>query len=704
MPVGSKIDRCHQGLTEIFGHSEYKGKQRDIIEAAISGIDVFVLAPTGMGKSICFQLPAVVEESGVTIVVSPLLALMKNREPSLETSYAGIDGVIEVASLREKGISVVSFTSETSSEDKLEIIRDLNDGVHHNRLLYITPESLCNAEFLGTLEPVYEDGGLNRLVVDEAHCISEWGHDFREGYRKLGVFRRRFKNVPVMALTASATDAVRRDIIHSLGMSEDNLFQAIHGFNRENLYYEVKCCPPRTSLSHMNEIAEYILDMHQRRGKSSCGIIYCRTRKLCDELGIFLRGKGLGARAYHKGLTPNTLDKTLRDWTDGTIGVVVATIAFGLGIDKGDVRYVIHYDLPKSMEGYYQETGRAGRDGLPAKCILYYTREDMSYIKSLISRSHSNRVQLADAQNGPAPSQRAGDSFSALVNFAENTDVCRHVLICRYFGEDATSDRDKDYCDSMCDVCKHPSETRQRKYKLTPLEDASRIANEWKNSSRTSSSNDVQTSSTGWKRPNSFSGTSNFEPKAKKHKSQTCAPTLITKPFSSASGLNKPFKTPFKSKSPSIRYHDVPEEIEEDNEHESEVPGADIDAQENSNLELTNYRHELARMPSPKPEAILDFEIEPEETFSQKINFSARRECIRTLALALCRGPWEQNTILQLAQNIEVRAHRFSSTTTGYKERMRARLDVVKVLVSGGDVQYEEEGEEVLEVVNEVCR
>ncbi|PBK97309.1 ATP-dependent DNA helicase, partial [Armillaria gallica] len=480
----------------VFGHSEYKGKQRDIIEAAISGIDVFVLAPTGMGKAchshlMCFQLPAVVEESGVTIVVSPLL---------------------EVASLRGKGISVVSFTSETSPEGKLEIIRDLNDGVYHNRLLYITPESLCNAEFLGMLQPVYEDGGLNRLVVDESltpifhvalsKLMQEWGHDFREGYRRLGVFRRRFKNVPIMALTASATDAVRRDIIHSLGMSEDNLFQAIHGFNRENLYYEVKCSPPRTSLSHMNEIAEYILDMHQRRGKSSCGIIYCRTRKLCDELASFLRGKGLGVRAYHKGLTPNILDKTLREWTDGTIDVVVATIAFGLGIDKGDVRYVIHYDLPKSMEGYYQETGRAGRDGLPAKCILYYTREDMSYVKSLVAQSHNNRVQLADIQNGPAPSQRAGDSFSALVNFAENTDVCRHVLICRYFGEDVASDRDKDYCDSMCDVCKHPTETRQRKYKLTPLEDASRIANEWKkNSSRTSSSNDVPASSKCFQNP-----------------------------------------------------------------------------------------------------------------------------------------------------------------------------------------------------------
>ncbi|KAK0187752.1 P-loop containing nucleoside triphosphate hydrolase protein [Armillaria mellea] len=568
----------------------------------------------------------------------------------------------QVTSLREKGISVVSFTSETSSEDKLEIIRDLTDGVYHNRLLYITPESLCNAEFLGTLEPLYEDGGLNRLVVDEAHCISEWGHDFREGYRRLGVFRRRFKNVPIMALTASATDAVRRDIIHSLGMSEDNLFQAIHGFNRENLYYEVKCSPPRTSLSHMNEIAEYILDMHQRRGKSSCGIIYCRTRKLCDELASFLRGKGLGARAYHKGLTPNILDKTLREWTDGTIDVVAATIAFGLGIDKGDVRYVIHYDLPKSMEGYYQETGRAGRDGLPAKCILYYTREDMSYVKSLVSQSYNNRVQLADLQNGPAPSQRAGDSFSALVNFAEITDVCRHVLICRYFGEDVALDLDKDYCNSMCDVY------------------------------------------TGWKRPNSFSGASNFEPKAKKPKSQTYATTLITKPFSSASNLNKPFKTPFKSKSPSesIRHHDVLEEIDEDTEHESEAPGAYIDAQENSSLEPTNHRHELARMPSP--EAKLDFEIEPGETYSQKIDRSARRECIRTLALALCKGPWDQNTILRLAQNIEVRAHGFSSTTTGYKERMRARLDAVKVLVSGGDVQHEEEGEEVLEVVSEVCR
>ncbi|KAK0487771.1 P-loop containing nucleoside triphosphate hydrolase protein [Armillaria novae-zelandiae] len=586
MPVGSKIDHCHRGLTEIFGHSEYKGKQRDIIEAAIS-------------------------------------ALMKNQ----------------VAGLREKGINVVSFTSETSPVDKLEVLylrlhsTQISPSLHVLKLtqVIVTPESLCNAEFLGTLEPVYEDGGLNRLVVDEAHCISEWGHDFREGYRKLGVFRHRFRNVPIMALTASATDAVRRDIIHSLGMSEDNLFQAIHGFNRENLYYE-----------------------------------------------FFLGGL--------KSFRTNILDKTLRDWTDGTIDVVVATIAFGLGIDKGDVRYVVHYDLPKSMEGYYQETGRAGRDGLYPSA-----REDMSYVKSLVSQSHNNRVQLADVQNGPAPSQRAGDSFSAVASaflgffspvLIYEISWCTLLKILMfadmlYFGEDIPSDRDKDYCDSMCDVCKHPSETRQRKYKLTPLEDASRVANEWKNS-------------TGWKRPNSFSSTNNFEPKAKKLKSQAYAPTLITKPFSSAPGLNKPFKMPFKSKSPSIQHHDILEEIEEDSEHESEVAGADIDAQENPSLELTSYRHELARMPSPKPEVKLDFEIEPEETFSQKIDLNG--DAVFCATAGTVQRP--MGTKYYTAISTEHRR---------YKERMRARLDAVKVLVSGRDVQYEEEGEEVLEVVNEVC-
>lgn len=329
----------------------------------------------------------------------------------------------------------------------------------------------------------------------------------------------------------------------------------------------------------------------------------------------------------------------------------------------------------------------------------------MSYVKSLVSQSHNNRVQLADAQNGPAPSQRTGDSFSALVNFAENTDVCRHVLICRYFGEDISSDADKDYCHSMCDVCKYPRETRQRKYKLTPHEDAGRIANEWqKRNSRTSSSDDVSASNTAWKRPNSFSGTSNFEPKAKKPKSQIYASMLITKPFSSASVLNKPFKTPFKSIPPSIQHHDVPKEIE-DTEHETEeVPGTPINAQESSSSVPTIHYHELAPISSPEPGAELSFEIRPEETFSQKIDFSVRHECIQALALALCKGPWKQSAILRIAQSIELRAHGFSSTAGGYKERMRARLEVVKILVSGADVQDEEEGEEVLEVVNEVCR
>ncbi|KAI0269956.1 ATP-dependent DNA helicase [Gloeopeniophorella convolvens] len=453
---------CHAVFTSVFGYTKYKGKQKEIFEAAIEGADVLVVAPTGMGKSICFQVPAITEELGVTIVVSPLLALMKNQ----------------VARLRKHNIRVASLTSETPRWEKDEIIDDLSTPYPTNRLLYMTPEKLCTSEFLKLLTPVYERGELNRLVVDEAHCISEWGHDFREEYRKLGQIRKKFHDVPLMALTASATSLVQDDIARSLGMAPDRLFKVVHPFNRPNLFYEVRYHASIDGTSQMDEVLNYISNLHRRRGRPSSGIVYCKTRATCDDLSNYLRGKGLNCRPYHKGIKPSMLDRTLREWEEGGDGVsgvdvVCATIAFGMGIDKSDVRYIIHYDLPKSFEGYYQETGRAGRDDEAAKCILYYSREDMLRSRKLVSMSQNRRQVTADMNNGPPPSQRAIDSFSALVNFAENTDVCRHILICRYFGEvvDARdADIVKSYCDNMCDVCKNPEKTKKKKAALSPAE------------------------------------------------------------------------------------------------------------------------------------------------------------------------------------------------------------------------------------------
>ncbi|KAM5533615.1 hypothetical protein V8D89_012728 [Ganoderma adspersum] len=458
------MDSCSSVLQKTFGHSAFRGRQEEIVEAAVLGSDVLVIAPTGMGKSLCFQVPAVAAEHGVTVVISPLIALMKNQ----------------ISKLRDLGIPVASLTSEVSSKDRAYVLQDLRSDNPSFRLLYVSPEKFCTSEIRQIIAGLYEKNDLNRLVVDEAHCISEWGHDFREEYRRLGSFRDKYPNIPIMALTATATEMVQEDVIRSLKMAPNRLFVAVHPFNRANLYYEIRYQSNPNPTSHMIDIYEYIENLHRRRGRASSGIVYCRTRALCDELADFLRKKGIQAKAYHRGLSNSALDKTLKEWDEGGTGVpggvdvVCATIAFGMGIDKADVRYIIHFDLPKSFEGYYQETGRAGRDGLPAKCILFYSREDAGRVKHWVSDSHSKRVVRAESDNGPEPSQRASDSLSALLNFAENVNLCRHVLICRYFGENIDL-RDpevaKQYCNEMCDVCKYPNKARNRKLHLSSQED-----------------------------------------------------------------------------------------------------------------------------------------------------------------------------------------------------------------------------------------
>ncbi|PVF95214.1 ATP-dependent DNA helicase [Serendipita vermifera] len=455
----SAIIDCFHVLTKIFGKTDYKGKQKDIMQAAVQGADILVIAPTGMGKSLCFQVPAVAEKHGVTLVISPLLALMKDQ----------------IAKLRALKIPVHAFTSETAKEERDEIVRDLSSGHPRCKLLYITPEKLCSAETTRLIRKTYEHGELNRLVVDEAHCISEWGSDFRQEYRKLGSFRDQFPNVPLMALTASATATVQDDIISSLKMSSDHLFKVVHPFNRSNIFYEVQYVSP--SIDVMDAIAQYILKLYSRRGAVSTGIVYCRSRQSCDEMSHFLRGKGIGSKPYHRGLPAKTLAKTLQEWEDeeAPIHVVCATVAFGLGIDKGDVRYVIHADLPKSFEGYYQETGRAGRDGLPAKCVLYYSREDAVKVQKLVRMSGSKNKENGAVSDASSKNlaKHAEESLAALVKFAESTSTCRHISICRFFGEKIDAKDPavaKAYCNDFCDVCKFPDKTKARKQELASEE------------------------------------------------------------------------------------------------------------------------------------------------------------------------------------------------------------------------------------------
>ncbi|KAF5334309.1 hypothetical protein D9611_014135 [Ephemerocybe angulata] len=557
--------QCERVLKYTFKYSSYKGKQKEIVGAAVAGKDVFVLAPTGMGKSLCFQIPAIAANA----MVSPLLSLMQNQ----------------VEALRDKGVSVASLCSATDKKEKAETEKDLASNSPETRILYVTPERLKMKEFLCLLDNLQQNGKLNRLVVDEAHCISEWGHDFRGDYRRLGNFRENYPDVPIMALTATATEDVKRDIIRNLGLSRKNLYVALHPFNRANLYYEVRYLSDPSDLFKMDDIHNWIMRIYHRRGRTCSGIIYCRNRKGCDALTAYLRTKGVMAGAYHAGIKTPTLNSTLDKWMNGGVDVVVATIAFGMGIDKSDVRYVIHYDLPKSFEGYYQETGRAGRDGVVAKCVLYFcgcllpsfcleaaedsvgvAREDCIDVKKWVMMP-KDRPFKGECE-GPPPTQRASDSLAALFKMAENPKLCRHVAICRYFGEEI-DEKDEDVvktlCNQMCDVCKTPERTVRHQAKLNPIDTsalletkprAPTITNlERQNAliSRTLSSvapnangsrlGMAQRVGVGIKRTGSLSG---GDPEASKRVKLglDLAPALVTRPYTSVGGLKKPFKAP----------------------------------------------------------------------------------------------------------------------------------------------------------------
>ncbi|KAF8651913.1 hypothetical protein AX16_004558 [Volvariella volvacea WC 439] len=723
----ARIRECHRVLTKIFGHNEYKGKQEQIVEAAVLGADVFVVAPTGMGKSLCFQVPAIVETNGVTLVISPLLSLMKNQ----------------VANMRKKFLFVSALTGDTPNEDKTEIINDLKTGRPSCRLLYITPERFANDKFLEILDNLFRRGQLNRLVVDEAHCISEWGHDFRAEYRKLGAFRERYKDIPIMALTATATPTVQEDIIRSLRMSEQHLFRALHPFNRSNLYYEIRYISnPETQLM---DVHEFIATLYRRRGIPSSGIIYCRARKTCDHIASFLRSKGLNARPYHRGIDTASLDDTLREWTEGGEGkggvdLVVATIAFGLGIDKGNVRYVIHYDLPKSMEGFYQETGRAGRDGLPSKCLLYYSREDAAVVQKLVDSSHSLRVEQAG--DGPAPSQRTVHSFDALIEFAENIQVCRHISICKYFGEKIPaedSDARKRLCNNMCDVCKYPAKTAQRKSNLSPQEDRPR-----RETALPEVTNSVLTtprgakdryegpvrerpapveSGSGWGSKRSAPDSDNSS-SAKKIKAEPLPAMLNTRPFDSASSLKKPFRPPMKGPSPPDAKGSKPKARQPSIDLDSAVAGKEqsVGPQVNES-DIDVFKDDYI------PNTIPPFEVNLELSASNKVQSGVRTSGYNNLATRLydvliCNAKsnsvWRKlgagkltldersELVFNAIPELELAVFLMCSTQKGYESRISSRLEAIKQieefkLWDSGDEDFEYT-QEMVDVLRRLCR
>jgi len=388
----------HTTLKENFGFEKFRPNQETIINTILSGQDTLAIMPTGGGKSICFQLPALILP-GITIVISPLIALMKDQVDSLKTN----------------GISACFINSSQSSQEQQYYIDNLKSN--HFKLVYIAPESLSY------LDMAFNELNISLIAIDEAHCISSWGHDFRPAYTNLGYLKSRFPSTPILALTATADKATRTDISKQLNLKNPKTF--IASFDRKNLSLEV-----RPALDRVKQIIDFIEDK-----PNESGIIYCLSRKTTEELAEKLKKNGIQAKAYHAGLDNETRAKTQDQFINDDCQVVCATIAFGMGIDKSNVRWVIHYNLPKNIEGYYQEIGRAGRDGLPAETVLFESYADVIQLQKFASDGLNSDIQLA--------------KLDRMKQYADAVS-CRRKILLSYFGELVTEN-----CGN-CDICKNP--------------------------------------------------------------------------------------------------------------------------------------------------------------------------------------------------------------------------------------------------------
>jgi ATP-dependent DNA helicase RecQ len=397
----------HEALNHHFGFESFRPLQQEIVDATLSGTDVIALLPTGGGKSLCYQLPALVS-GGLTLVISPLIALMKDQ----------------VDALSANGIAATFLNSSLDAGEARRRISGLSQGEY--RILYVAPERIVLPGFLAGLDR----WNLQRIAVDEAHCVSEWGHDFRPEYRQIATLRLRYPGVPVIALTATATDRVRGDIERFLSMNAPQRF--VGSFNRSNLCYGV---------STKADAAKQLLAFCEKR-KSESGIIYAQSRRSVEELAQRLSAAGIPALPYHAGLSPAERARNQELFIRDEIRVICATIAFGMGIDKPNVRYVVHYDMPKNLEGYYQETGRAGRDGLESDCLMLFSGGDAAKHRHFIRQIVDDRER-----------EQAGHLLTQMLDFAATTRCRRHHLL-NYFGERGTPDQ----CGN-CDNCISPPET-----------------------------------------------------------------------------------------------------------------------------------------------------------------------------------------------------------------------------------------------------
>lgn len=387
-------------LKRFFGYDAFRPNQEEIIQNVLEKKDTFVLMPTGGGKSICYQIPAIIQE-GLAIVVSPLIALMKDQ----------------VEGLKANGVKAAYINSTQNINDEHTIMNMAQSGLLD--LLYVSPEKLLSVGFLDSIAKL----NINLFAIDEAHCISSWGHDFRPEYTQLSILKMRFPDIPIIALTATADELTQKDISNQLRLKEPKV--SIASFNRENLSLTV--LPGKNKFKTISDF------VHSRPGQS--GIIYCLSRKNTEQLASKLKASGINAVHYHAGLNPNLRSKTQEDFITDKIDIICATIAFGMGIDKSNVRWVIHYNLPKNIEGYYQEIGRAGRDGVPSDTILFYSYSDVMTIRKIVENSPTFDVQMAKLDR----MQQYADSL-----------ICRRKILLNYFGEHL-----EENCGN-CDVCKNP--------------------------------------------------------------------------------------------------------------------------------------------------------------------------------------------------------------------------------------------------------
>lgn len=428
-------------LTRIFGHKAYRsGLQKKAIEAvAQCGQDVFVSMPTGAGKSLCFQLPAVVTpKDSVTVVVSPLIALMTDQ----------------LQKLKSLNVRAETINSTMSSLERQRVRRDLTSMSPETRLLYVTPEQVASEKFQGVLSALYKIGKLARFVVDEAHCVSEWGHDFRPDYLKLGNVRDMFPDVPMVALTATASAKVFDDILVQLKLRQPVAIFKTSSF-RANLYYDVEF--KETLDEPFENLKSFSIralgegwedDDPKKRGS---GIVYCRTRDACEEVSMKLTSLGLLTKPYHGGMKAAERKENQDEWTKGQVPVIAATVSFGMGVDRAMVRFVAHWSVPQSIPAYYQESGRAGRDGRPSYCRIYYSRKDRKSIAYLLKRDE----QGAKTKRAKIVAEMATKAFEKMASYCEGM-TCRHTVLCREFGDDLKG------CGKNCDACTKPKQLESR--------------------------------------------------------------------------------------------------------------------------------------------------------------------------------------------------------------------------------------------------